>query len=247
MILAAGRGERMRPLTDTTPKPLLFLGKYRLIEWQIMALVRAGIDKIVINYAWLGEQFPLILGDGTRYGCQLMYSPETTALETAGGIAKALPLLIGENTTSLQPFIVVSGDIYTDYDYRQLSSHLDGYAAHLVLVNNPSYHLVGDMCLVEGQIVADCDCMYQNNANQNNANQNNINQNNINQNKLTYGNIGVFNPAIFLNLNHQTLKLFPWLYAQGLIKGEHYLGNWHNIGTPLQLNNLNHSHNLFVG
>ncbi|MEN9912282.1 MAG: hypothetical protein RI956_726 [Pseudomonadota bacterium] len=229
MILAAGRGERMRPLTDTTPKPLLFLGKYRLIEWQIMALVRAGINKIVINYAWLGEQFPLILGDGTRYGCQLMYSPETTALETAGGIAKALPLLIERNTSTLQPFIVVSGDIYTDYDYRELPNHLGENIAHLVLVNNPSYHLAGDMRLIDGQIMSD-----------------NAYQNNAYQNTLTYGNIGVFNPVVFLNLNHQVLKLFPWLYAQGSIKGEHYLGNWHNIGTPLQLKDLNHSYHLFV-
>ncbi len=240
MILAAGRGERMRPLTDTTPKPLLFLGKHRLIEWQIMALVRAGINRIIINYAWLGEQFPLILGDGRRYGCQLNYSPETTALETAGGIAQALPLLIGKNIPSLEPFIVVSGDIYTDYDYSQLPSHLGDNAAYLVLVNNPSYHLAGDMCLIDGQIVADCDSVYPINQNNNN------NKNNVNQNKLTYGNIGVFNPLIFLNSNHQALKLFPWLYAQGSIKGEHYLGNWYNIGTPVQLNDLNHSHHLFI-
>jgi N-acetyl-alpha-D-muramate 1-phosphate uridylyltransferase len=223
MILAAGRGERMRPLTDTTPKPLLFVGQHRLIEWQIISLVRAGVERIVINYAWLGEQFPVALGDGARYGCQLMYSPETTALETAGGIAKALPLLV-HHSCAAQPFIVVSGDIYTDYDYRRLPQDLNSHSAHLVLVDNPTYHRAGDMSLIDGQISHDS----------------------LHQNKLTYGNIGVFNPAIFLNLKHEALKLFPWLYTQGTIQGEHYVGNWHNVGTPSQLNDLNRLHNNAV-
>lgn len=238
MILAAGRGERMRPLTDTIPKPLLFLGKYRLIEWQIIHLVRAGIERIVINCAWLSEQFSVLLGDGSHYGCQLIYSYETVALETAGGIIKALPLLMDItqidqsnqfNTPhtallsdlNIKPFIVVSGDIYTDYDYRQLPEHLGENIAHLVLVNNPEYNPLGDMGLVNNRIVYDDFIDIQHNMQH--------------KNQLTYGNIGVFSPLIFLGLQPMTLKLFPWLYSQGSIQGEHYTGNWHNIGTPAQL------------
>jgi N-acetyl-alpha-D-muramate 1-phosphate uridylyltransferase len=213
MILAAGRGERMRPLTDSTPKPLLKVGDKSLIEWQIIALVRAGVQRIVINHAWLGEQLASALGNGMRYGCELLYSAESNALETAGGIAKALPLL------GLQPFIVVSGDIYTDYDYSQLPQSLGENIAHLVLVDNPPYHKLGDMGLVNGLITPQTN------------------------HKLTYGNIGVFNPTVFLALNllnsNQPHKLFPWLYTQGSISGEYYVGEWHNVGTPQQLDVLN--------
>jgi N-acetyl-alpha-D-muramate 1-phosphate uridylyltransferase len=210
MILAAGRGERMRPLTDATPKPLLMAGGKRLIEWQIENLVRAGVARIVINHAWLGEQFEQTLGTGARFGCELLYSPETQALETAGGIAHALPLL------GHQPFIVVSGDIYTDYDYRQLPSALNGAAAHLVLVDNPTYHRAGDMAWVNGWIDPAA------------------------SDKLTYANIGVFEPQIFQTLNPNVKqKLFPWLYAQGKLSGEHSHAVWHNVGTAQQLADLN--------
>ncbi len=206
MILAAGRGERMRPLTDATPKPLLMAGGKRLIEWQIEGLVKAGVQRIVVNHAWLGEQFEQTLGSGTRYGCELVYSAETTALETAGGIAKALPLL-GD-----APFIVVSGDIYTHYDYTHLPRALGTHIAHLILVPNPSYNAVGDMGLEHGLIVQQA------------------------HHKHTYANIGVFSAAIFKALN-PTVKhnLFPWLYMQGNISGEVFTGEWHNVGTPQQL------------
>jgi MurNAc alpha-1-phosphate uridylyltransferase len=209
MILAAGRGERMRPLTDVTPKPLLMAGKLRLIEWQIQSLVRAGIQRIVINHAWLGEQFEPTLGNGNRYGCELLYSSEISALETAGGIAHALPLL------GKQPFIVVSGDIYTNFDYSLLPQHLGNAVAHLVLVANPPYNSAGDMGLCDGVIQTKTEI------------------------KFTYANIGVFSPEIFAtldpNLKH---KLFPWLYAQGQISGEFSNAAWHNVGTPQQLEQL---------
>jgi N-acetyl-alpha-D-muramate 1-phosphate uridylyltransferase len=207
MILAAGRGERMRPLTDTTPKPLLVAGNNRLIEWQINGLVKAGVQRIVINHAWLGEQFKTVLGNGDRYGCELIYSPESTALETAGGIARALPFL------GNMPFIVVSGDIYTDFDYQTLPHDLNDNVAHLILVDNPSYNPHGDMSLVNGFV-----------------------DTNTHGIKLTYANIGVFSPlpfkALSTNVKH---KLFPWLYDQGSISGEHSSAIWHNVGTPQQL------------
>jgi N-acetyl-alpha-D-muramate 1-phosphate uridylyltransferase len=209
MILAAGRGERMRPLTDNTPKPLLVAGGKRLIEWQILSMVNAGVTRIVINHAWLGEQFETTLGNGSRYGCELVYSPETTALETAGGIAHALPLL-GD-----APFIVASGDIYTDYRYGDLPTALNGAVAHLVLVDNPSYHAAGDMGIVNGWVDPAA------------------------ASKRTYANIGVFDPQIFKSLNPKAKqKLFPWLYAQGKITGEHSSAVWHNVGTPQQLADL---------
>jgi N-acetyl-alpha-D-muramate 1-phosphate uridylyltransferase len=209
MILAAGRGERMRPLTDSTPKPLLRAGGKRLIEWQILSLVKAGVNRIVINHAWLGDQFEAALSSGSRYGCALVYSPESTALETAGGIAHALPLL-GD-----APFIVVSGDIYSDYDYGQLPTALNGAAAHLVLVDNPSYHLAGDMGIVNGLIDPAA------------------------ASKRTYANIGVFDPQVFKSLSPMAKqKLFPWLYTQGKITGEHSRAVWHNVGTPQQLADL---------
>ncbi len=214
MILAAGRGERMRPLTDTTPKPLLMAGDKRLIEWQIEGLVKAGVQRIVINHAWLGKQFEQALGGGigqnTRFGCELLYSPETVALETAGGIAKALPML-GD-----APFIVVSGDIHSSYDYRNLPTNLGSHAAYLVLVTNPTYNSNGDMGLEHGLIAPQA------------------------INKYTYANIGVFSPNIFKSLDPTIKhKVFPWLYAQGSISGELFMGEWHNVGTPQQLAELN--------
>lgn len=210
MILAAGRGERMRPLTDSTPKPLLKAGGKRLIEWQIEGLVKAGVQRIVINHAWLGDAFAVTLGKGERYGCELTYSAETNALETAGGIAHALPLL-GDT-----PFIVVSGDIYTDFNYQTLPDDLNGHIAHLVLVNNPEYNPSGDMGLKDGLIQVQA------------------------SDKLTYANIGVFSAEPFRALNPNTKhKLFPWLYDQGNISGEHSSAAWHNVGTPQQLNELN--------
>lgn len=141
MILAAGRGERLRPLTDNTPKPLIYAGNKRLIEYLIEALVKAGFTELVINYAHLGEQFPEALGDGTKYGAKIQYSPELAGgLETAGGIINALPLLGDE------PFLVVNGDIWTDFDFTTLRHFklADSMQCHLLLVSNPPHNSDGD-------------------------------------------------------------------------------------------------------
>lgn len=219
LIFAAGRGERMRPLSDATPKPLLEAGGKRLIEWQIDALVRAGFRELVINTAHLAPQIESALGDGARYGARIAYSHEgetaEDALETLGGIVKALPLL---SPNGAAPFIAVSGDIVTDYDYRRLVPHAQaielGVAdAHLVLVDNPPSHPAGDMGLAQGRI-------------------------NLHPPLLTYGNIGVFAPRLFAGEAPVKKKLFPWLYRaaeRGRVSGEHYAGRWHNVGTPGEL------------
>ena len=148
MILAAGRGERMRPLTDHTPKPLLTVHDKPLIVWHIERLKQAGITQLVINHAHLGEQIEQALGDGSSLGVSIAYSPEETALETGGGIARALPLL-GE-----QPFLVVNGDVWTDIDYSALALDEDDLA-HLVLVSNPSHNPKGDFALNNGRVAAE--------------------------------------------------------------------------------------------
>ena len=145
MILAAGRGERMRPLTDHTPKPLLQVGGRRLIEYHIDNLVAAGITDLVINHAHLGDQIETFLGDGSRYGACIHYSVEQEALETGGGIFNALPLL------GASPFVVVNGDVWCDYPFQDLPHTLDGLA-HLVLVDNPTHHPAGDFCLDGEQV-----------------------------------------------------------------------------------------------
>ena len=148
MILAAGRGERMRPLTDHTPKPLLTVHDKPLIVWHIERLKKAGFSQLVINHAHLGEQVEHALGDGSAFGVSIAYSPEETALETGGGIAHALSLL-GE-----QPFLVVNGDVWTDINYAALALD-EGDAAHLVLVNNPSHNPNGDFALNKGRVSVD--------------------------------------------------------------------------------------------
>jgi len=148
MILAAGRGERMRPLTDHTPKPLLIVHDKPLIVWHIERLKKAGFSQLVINHAHLGEQIEHALGNGSAFGVSIAYSPEETALETGGGIAHALPLL-GE-----QPFLVVNGDVWTDINYAALALD-EGDAAHLVLVNNPSHNPNGDFALNKGRVSVD--------------------------------------------------------------------------------------------
>ncbi len=219
LLFAAGRGERMRPRSDTVAKPLLRAGGRRLIEWQIEALARAGIGEIVINTAHLAQQIEDTLGDGRRYGVRLSYSREgdraEDALETLGGIVRALPLL-GD-----RPFIAASSDIVTDFDYRRLGAAIETIArgeavAHLVLVDNPPFHPDGDMGLADGRIA-------------------------LSPPRLTYANIGVFSPALFTGLAPVRAKLFPWLYrfaAQGQVSGEHFRGRWHNVGTPAELDAL---------
>jgi N-acetyl-alpha-D-muramate 1-phosphate uridylyltransferase len=215
LILAAGRGERMRPLTDAVPKPLLKVGGRALIDWQVERLARAGFTDLVVNHSHLGAMIEESLGDGRRFGARIQYSPESPALETAGGIAKALDLLAGE------PFVAVSSDIHTDFDYASLRGRMEAIARdpascaiHLVLVDNPPWHARGDMGLRDGRVMRG-------------------------EPWLTYGNIAVFHPAVFRQIAPGTsLKLFPWVYRfveDGRVTGEHYRGPWDNVGTAAQL------------
>lgn len=216
MILAAGRGERMRPLTDSVPKPLLQAGGKALIEWHLEALSMAGLRDIVINHAHLGTQIETALGDGRRYGVSIRYSDEGEALETAGGIARALPLL-GD-----QPFLVVNGDVYCDYDFARLSplscTLPPDRLAHLVLVDNPPQHPGGDFFLQNGVMAP------------------------AGQNKLTFSGIGVYRPELFAGIAPGAkAKLAPLLHAaieQGRVSGEHYRGRWVDVGTPQRLQEL---------
>jgi MurNAc alpha-1-phosphate uridylyltransferase len=215
LILAAGRGERMRPLTDAIPKPLLPVGGRALIEWQVERLVAGGFRELVVNHSHLGALIESALGDGARFGAAIRYSHEPDALETAGGVAQALALL-GDD-----PFVVVSGDIHTDFDYASLVPRIasiarapERHAAHFVLVDNPPFHPGGDMALADGLVAREGA-------------------------RLTYGNISVFHPEPFRAIAPGTaLKLFPWAYhlvEAGRVTGERYAGSWDNIGTPDQL------------
>jgi MurNAc alpha-1-phosphate uridylyltransferase len=220
MILAAGRGERMRPLTDTCPKPLLPAGGKPLIVWQIEALARAGLTDIVINVSPHADRMIETLGDGRRFGVTLQYSREELPLETAGGIATALPLL------RPGPVVIVSGDVWSDFDYatllpRAIRIARDAAAprAHLVMVDNPAYHPAGDFVLDGERIALDGGT------------------------RLTYANISVHDSALFAELPRRTpLKWLPlwreWI-AGGLVSGERYGGRWSNVGTPADLVQLN--------
>ena len=213
MILAAGRGERMRPLTDHTPKPLLAAGGKPLIVWHLERLAAAGFREIVINHAHLGAQIETALGNGSQWGLRIAYSPEPPgALETAGGIATALPLL------GNQPFLVVNGDIYCDWDFNQ-ARQLASPFAHLVMVANPVHHTGGDFSL-DGERV-----IYAND-----------------EQTLTYAGIGVFSPAFFSGVTPGTvMKLRPLLdaaIAAGTLSGERYTGRWVDVGTPQRLAEL---------
>lgn len=212
MILAAGRGERMRPLTDHTPKPLLRAGGHRLIEYHILALARAGITELVINHAHLGAQIEAELGDGTRYGVKIRYSAEGEgkALETGGGIFRALPLL------GTEPFIVVNGDVYCDYPFNALPKAPDGLA-HLVLVDNPPHHPEGDFVLEDGRVLAE------------------------GATRLTFSGIGLYHPQLFEACEAGAFPLAPLLrdaMGRGQVSGEHYRGLWMDIGTPQRLEQL---------
>jgi len=220
MILAAGRGERMRPLTDTTPKPLLKAGDSALIEHQLNNLARAGFADIVINHAYLGEMIEKALGTGERYGVRIRYSPEQVVLETAGGIANALPLLTGESGD--RPFLVVNADIFCELDYATLlpvfqamQSNTDWRLAHLVLVDNPPHHTEGDFALQNGQV------MLNGNA------------------KLTFSGIGIYQARLFGDIQPGLpVKLAPLLrqaMQAGQVSGEYFSGQWVDIGTPGRL------------
>jgi MurNAc alpha-1-phosphate uridylyltransferase len=212
-ILAAGRGERMRPLTDHTPKPLLPAGGKPLIVWHLERLAAAGFREIVINHAHLGSCIEQALGDGARWGLDIRYSPEPPgALETAGGIAQALPLL-GD-----APFLVVNGDIWCDWDVRR-ARQLAGRTAHLVMVGNPAHHAGGDFSL-DGERVVVAD----------------------GGETLTYAGIGVFSPTFFADIEPGTVtKLRPLLdaaIAVGRLTGERHDGRWVDVGTPQRLAEL---------
>ncbi|MCX7193840.1 MAG: nucleotidyltransferase family protein [Proteobacteria bacterium] len=232
MILAAGRGERMRPLTDHTPKPLLEAGGKALIVWHIERLARAGITELVINHAHLGAQIEAALGDGSRLGVKIQYSPESRALETAGGIANALPML------GKQVFAVINGDIYCDYDFARLpdlASRLigNGDAAHLVLVNNPAHHPNGDFCLTENRITSFHTPTGTLNPESRIQNPDSL---------LTFSGIGLYHPALFGHIPRGSIApLAPLLRTQielGKISGEHHAGLWVDVGTPQRLQQL---------
>ncbi|WP_266158647.1 N-acetylmuramate alpha-1-phosphate uridylyltransferase MurU [Dyella silvatica] len=209
LIFAAGLGERMRPLTEHTPKPLLEAGGKPLIVWHLEKLAAIGVHYVVINTSHLADQFPDTLGDGSRWGLRIRYAYEgPTPLETGGGMLNALPLLGSE------PFIALSSDIYSDYDYAALPLEPAGLA-HLVMVPNPDWHARGDFAL-HGQSLNEDD----------------------RGERLTFGNIGVYRPAFLDGRTPGRFKLLP-LYQQamraGQLSGDCYHGYWCNIGTPQQL------------
>ena len=215
MILAAGRGERLRPLTDSTPKPLLQAGKLKLIEHHLSALSAAGFNNVVINIGHLGQQLIDQLGDGSRYQLTIHYSDERNAvLETGGGIYKALPLLKSD------PFLVINGDIWSDIDLSLLPIEIDSMA-HLVLVENPPQHLEGDFSLAQGNVE---------NKNKDNA-------------SWTFSGIGIYSHKLFEDCKEQRFPLAPLLRQQiqkRQISGEIYDGSWFDIGTLDRLKELNH-------
>jgi MurNAc alpha-1-phosphate uridylyltransferase len=217
MILAAGRGERMRPLTNDTPKPLLRVAGKPLIVWHLEALARAGIADIVVNHAWLGRQIEEQLGTGAAFGVRIRYSAEGEPLETAGGIAMALPLLGNE------PFLVVNADTHTDFDFATLDRIAPrmggaGALAHLVLVANPEHHLQGDFAL-EGDHVRNRGAAL-----------------------LTFSGIGLYAPVMFAGIRPGTrAALAPLLRSAidaGRVTGQRYAGRWADIGTPERLARL---------
>ncbi|MEI7612903.1 MAG: nucleotidyltransferase family protein [Betaproteobacteria bacterium] len=219
MILAAGRGERMRPLTDTTPKPLLHAGGKSLIVWHLERLAASGFREVVINHAHLGEQIEAALGDGSRFGLSIRYSAEPPgALETAGGIARALPLLGDEH------FLVVNGDIWCDWDFslaHQRASALPKGHAHLVFVDNPPQHTGGDFFL-DGKTVRFAA--------------------EATGPTLTYAGTGIFTPEFFTGVPAGAImKLRPLLdtaITKGWVSGEHHRGKWVDVGTPERLTEL---------
>jgi N-acetyl-alpha-D-muramate 1-phosphate uridylyltransferase len=229
MILAAGRGERMKPLTDHTPKPLLKVGGKPLIVWHLERLAEAGFKEVVINHAHLGAQIESALGNGAQWGLSIQYSPEKVALETAGGIANALELLANERKVD-EPFLVVNGDIYTEIDFRSIASQANiledsegvkNVMAHLVLVDNPPQHPNGDFA-IEGNRLE-----------------------NEGKQMLTFSGVGVYHPDFFAEVTKgQPAKLAPLLrkaIENNMATAQYYQGVWHDIGTPERLKSLDAS------
>jgi MurNAc alpha-1-phosphate uridylyltransferase len=224
MILAAGRGERMRPLTDHTPKPLLKAGGKTLIEHHIEALAAAGFRDLVINYAHLGAQIEATLGNGECYGVRIAWSREPDgALETGGGIFQALPLLEAER------FLVVNADIWTDYPFARLAAPISitsSFLAHLVLVDNPPQHAQGDFVLQGARVLVDGGP------------------------RLTFSGIGVYHRELFRGCQAGRFPLAPILRSamqSGRVSGEHYTGEWRDIGTPERLDELDRALSMRSG
>jgi N-acetyl-alpha-D-muramate 1-phosphate uridylyltransferase len=211
MLLAAGRGERMRPITDTLPKPLLRVGGRALIAWHLAALARAGIREVVINLSWLGEQLRAALGDGQEFGVRISWSEEgPVPLETGGGILRAVPLL------GPGPFLVVNSDIWTDIDFGRLRLE-PGAHAHLVLVANPPHHPRGDFAL-EGDVIVNRD-----------------------SERFTYSGVGLYHPEFFHDCTAGRFPLLPLLnraIAAGRARGEVHRGQWCDVGSPERLASL---------
>jgi MurNAc alpha-1-phosphate uridylyltransferase len=215
MILAAGLGTRMRPLTLTTPKPLLPVAGKPLIEYHIERLVAAGVTEIVINHAWLGEQLESCIGDGQRFGSVVHWSAETEPLETGGGIFKALPLL----SEGGEPFLLINGDLFTNYPLAQLVNQTleSQNLAHLVMVTNPEHNPDGDFQLQLGRVKEQGDA------------------------KLTFSGLSLISPQLFDGCSAGKFPLAPLLrkaMQTGQISGEHFLGYWRDIGTPERLQDV---------
>ncbi len=211
MILAAGRGERLRPLTDETPKPLIKVAGKSLIEYHIENLAKAGIKEIIINTAWLAEMIHQQLDDGSNYGVTIEYSDEGTAMETAGGIINALPLLGDE------PFLVVNGDICCDFDFSSLDTLKDGIQAHLILVENPEHNPAGDFSLHQGLIKNSGDSMY------------------------TFSGIGIYSADFFAGQQSGISPLAPLIRNKcedNLVSGQLHEGRWTDVGTVERLQEL---------
>lgn len=212
MLLAAGRGQRLRPLTDHTPKPLLKVGSEALIVHHIKNLAQANIKDIVINLSHLGEKLADDLQDGSKWGVNIQYSKEDPILETGGGIKKALPLLGND------PFLVISADIFTDYPFEKLKHKVFKGLAHLVLVDNPPHHPMGDYALEQGYIAKTQGPFF------------------------NYGGIGIVHPQLFSESPEGAFpvaKLFELHIPNKRITGEYYSGIWYNIGTMDQLKEVN--------
>lgn len=217
MILAAGLGQRMRPLTDNTPKPLLCAGNKPLIDYHLESLASAGVTEAIINLAYLGDKIRAYCGDGSRYGIQISYSDEPEPLETAGAINNALELL-GDI-----PFVLVNGDVWSDYPITQLVNHSleSNVLAHLVMVDNPDFHPEGDFGLnSQGRITLSPPSPH-----------------------LTFSGISIINPALISLYPEKRTKfplgeVFRWAIAQEQITGEHYQGQWSDVGTPARLEQL---------
>ncbi len=231
LLLAAGRGERMRPLTDTIPKPLLEVHGKSLLAWHLEGLAKVGVKQVVINHAWLGEQIEAALGTGELFGLRIEYSKEETALETAGGICKALSLLKANDY-----FLVMNGDVFAPhFPINDLLNRIlelrtqQQFLAHLILVPNPPQHPHGDFYLDE-QIVRDAELTPKDIP------------------KLTFSGIGIYHHILFKDLiPGQSAKLAPLLrkaMADNRVSGENYRGSWHDVGSPERLAELNKSESL---